>query len=74
VLVKEKQEEHQKRQLLVYYVFKTLDSAKKIYTEMEKVAYTVLMASRKLKHYFLVHKIIIPSSYPLDNIFKNPEA
>jgi hypothetical protein len=25
-------------------------------------------------HYFQAHKIIIPSSFPLDNIFKNPEA
>jgi hypothetical protein len=41
---------------------------------MEKVAYAVVMASRKLKHYFQAHKIIIPSSFSLDNIFKNPEA
>jgi hypothetical protein len=41
---------------------------------MEKVAYAVVMASRKLKHYFQAHKIIIPSSFPLDNIFKNLEA
>lgn len=32
------------------------------------------MASRKLKHYFQAHKIIVPSSYPLNNIFKNPKA
>ena len=41
---------------------------------MEKVAYSIVMASRKLKHYFQAHKIIIPLSYPLNNIFKNPEA
>ena len=41
---------------------------------MEKVAYEVIMASRKLKHYFQAHKIIIPLSFPLDNIFKNLEA
>jgi predicted amino acid racemase len=52
VLVREKQEEHQKKQLPVYYVSKTLDGAKKFYTEMEKVAYAVVMASRKLEHYF----------------------
>ena len=58
----------------MYYVSKTLDGLKKFYTEMEKVAYTVVMASRKLKHYFKAHKIIVPSNFPLDNIFKNPEA
>ena len=41
---------------------------------MEKVAYAVVMASRKLKHYFQAHMITIPSSFSLDNIFKNPEA
>jgi hypothetical protein len=41
---------------------------------MEKVAYTVVMASRKLKHFFQTHKIIVLSNFPLDNIFKNPEA
>jgi hypothetical protein len=74
VPVTEKQEEHIKRQLPVYYVSKTLDSAKKFYTKMEKVAYAVVMASRKLKPYFQAHKIIIPSSFPLDNVFKNLEA
>ena len=52
VLVKQNQEEHQKKQLLVYYVSETLNGAKKFYIEMEKVAYAVVMASRKLKHYF----------------------
>ena len=56
------------------YVSETLDGAKKFYIEMEKVAYIVVMASRKLKHYFQVHKITIPLSFPLDNIFKNPKA
>jgi hypothetical protein len=51
VLVRE-QQEHQKKQLLVYYVSETLDGEKKFYIEMEKVAYAVVMASRKLKHYF----------------------
>jgi hypothetical protein len=49
VLVKENQEAHQKKS---YYVSETLDGAKKFYTEMEKVAYTVVMAARKLKRYF----------------------
>jgi hypothetical protein len=72
MLVREREDEHQKKQVLVYYVSKTLDGAKKVYTEMEKVAYAIVMAARKLKHYFQAHKITIPSSFPLDNIFKNP--
>ena len=74
MLVRKKQEEHQRKQLRVYYVSETLNGAKKFYTEMEKVAYVVVMDSRKLKHFFQEHKITIPSSFLLDNIFKNPEA
>ena len=43
------------------------------YSELEKIAYVVLIASRKLKHYFLAYKIIVPSSYPLQEIFLNKE-
>ena len=36
--------------------------------------YTVLMASRKLRHYFQAYRIIIPSSQPLKDIMRNNEA
>ena len=44
------------------------------YTEIEKIAYAVLISSRKLKHYFQAHEIIVPSSQPLRDIFNNKEA
>jgi hypothetical protein len=34
----------------------------------------VLMASRKLRHYFQVYRIIVPSSQPLKDIMRNIEA
>jgi hypothetical protein len=46
----------------------------KNYTELEKVLYDVLMASRKLQHYFQAYHIIIPSSQPLKDIMRNIEA
>lgn len=48
--------------------------AKLCYTELEKMAYAVVMASRKLKHYFTAHPITIPTSYLLCDIFENREA
>jgi hypothetical protein len=33
-----------------------------------------LISSRKLKHYFQEHEIIVPSSQPLGDIFSNKEA
>jgi hypothetical protein len=47
-LVQEKMEGQLKKQVLVYFVSKVLILSKKNYTELEKVLYVVLMASRKL--------------------------
>ena len=44
------------------------------YTEIEKIAYAVLISSRKLKHYFEAHEITLPSSQPLGDIFSSKEA
>jgi ribonuclease HI len=41
---------------------------------LEKVLYAVLMASRKLRHYFQAYHIIVPSSRPLKDIMRNREA
>jgi hypothetical protein len=58
----------------VYFVSKVLSASKKNYTEIEKVLYVVLMASRKLRHYFQAYHIIVPSSQPLKDIMRNREA
>jgi hypothetical protein len=42
--------------------------------EMEKIAYAMLMASRKLRHYFKAHKIRVPTDRSLNDLFNNPEA
>jgi hypothetical protein len=52
----------------------TLLGAKLTYTEIEKIAYVVLTSSRKLKHYFYAHEIIVPTSQPLGDILRNKEA
>jgi hypothetical protein len=41
---------------------------------LEKVLYAVLMASRKLRHYFQAYHIIVPSSQPFKDIMRNMEA
>jgi hypothetical protein len=43
-------------------------------TELEKIAYAVLMASRKLRYYFEAYKIRIPTDEGLSNMFRNPKA
>ena len=44
------------------------------YTEINKIAYAVLVSLRKLKHYFQAHEITVPSSQPLGDIFRYKEA
>jgi hypothetical protein len=73
-LVQEKQDGQVKKQAPVYFVFEVLSLSKKNYTKLEKVLYAVLMASRKLWHYFQAYHIIVPSSRPLKDIMRNREA
>ena len=73
-LVQEKLDSQIKTQAPVYFVSEVLSLSKKNYTELEKVLYAVLMASRKLRHYFQAYHTIVPSSQPLKNIMRNREA
>jgi hypothetical protein len=59
-LVQEKQDGQIKKQASIYFVSEVLSPSKKKYTELEKVQYVVLMASRKLRHYFQAYHIIVP--------------
>jgi hypothetical protein len=61
-LVQEKLEGQTKKQVPVYFVSEVLSLSKKNYTELEKMLYVVLMASRKLRHYFQDYHIIVPLS------------
>jgi hypothetical protein len=74
VLVHERQDDQVKKQVLVYFVSKVLSPSKINYTELEKVLYVILMASRKLRHYFQSYHIIVPSSQPHKDIIRNREA
>jgi ribonuclease HI len=58
----------------MYFISEVLSPSKKNYIELEKVLYAVLMASRKLCHYFQTYHIIVPSSQPLKDIMRNREA
>jgi hypothetical protein len=73
-LVQEKQDGQVKRQAPVYFVSEVLSLSKQNYTELEKVLYDVLMASRKLRRFFEAYHIIVPSSQPLKDIMRNREA
>jgi hypothetical protein len=58
----------------VYYVSEVLHEAKARYLETHKLLYSVLVASRKLRHYFQAHKVVVMTSFPLRAILYNPNA
>jgi hypothetical protein len=58
----------------VYYISEVLHEAKIRYLEVHKSLYVVLIASRKLRHYFQAHRMSVMSSYPLRVVLHNPNA
>jgi hypothetical protein len=73
-LVQEKEEEGKFKQILVYFASKALSGSKIFYSELEKIAYAVIMAARKLRHYFEGHRIRVITNQPLNDLFANREA
>jgi hypothetical protein len=58
----------------VYYISEVLHEAKARYLETHKLLYAVLVASRKLRHYFQAHRVVVVTSFPLRAILHNSNA
>jgi hypothetical protein len=52
----------------VYFISEVLHKAKTRYLEVHKLLYAILIASRKLRHYFQAHRISVVTSYPLTRL------
>jgi hypothetical protein len=74
VLVQEKKEECKLKQIPVYFASEDLSSSKIFYSELEKIAYAIIMAARKLRHYFEGHRIRVITNQPLSDLFADREA
>jgi hypothetical protein len=49
----------------VYYISKVLSETKVRYPQVQKLLYAVVLARRKLRHYFEAHPVTVVSSFPL---------
>jgi hypothetical protein len=58
----------------VFYISEVLSETKARYPQVQKLLYAVVLARRKLRHYFEVHPVTVVSSFPLGEIIQNPDA
>nr|XP_023903529.1 uncharacterized protein LOC112015361 [Quercus suber] len=66
--------EEDKVQRPVYYTSKALRGAEGRYPLMEKLAFALITASRKLRHYFQAHVINVMTDHPLKKAMNKLEA
>jgi hypothetical protein len=62
------------REMPFHFVSTVLRDARECYTMQQKLLYTLLIASRKLRHYFQGHPIKVVTDRPLETILRNPNV
>jgi ribonuclease HI len=58
----------------VYYIIEVLSETKARYSKVQKLLYVVVLARRKLHHYFEANPVTVVSSFPFREIIRNPDA
>ena len=66
--------EEEKVQKPIYYASRALRGAEERYPPMEKLAFTLVTATRKLKPYFQAHTVVVLIDRPLRRAMSNPNA
>ena len=61
-------------QRLVYFISRAFRGAEERYPRMEKLAFALITAVRKLKPYFQAHTIVVLMDQPLKKAMSSPEA
>jgi hypothetical protein len=58
----------------VYYISEVLSETKAQYPQIPKLLYAVVLARRKLRHYFEAHPVMVVSSFLLGEIIRNQDV
>ena len=58
----------------VYFISTVLRDARERYPDVQKLLLGVLLASRKLRHYFQAHRVTVPTSFGLGSVLRNRNA
>ena len=66
--------EEAKKQLLVYYVSQAFQGTESNYPRIEKIAFALIVALRKLRQYFQANPILIMTNQPIKKSMNRPEA
>nr|XP_023892464.1 uncharacterized protein LOC112004448 [Quercus suber] len=66
--------EEGKKQLPVYYVSQAFQGAESRYPKIEKIAFALIVASRKLRQYFQANPILVMTDQPIKKSMNKPEA
>ena len=66
--------EEKRKQLPVYYVSQAFQGAEAKYPRIKKIAFALIVASRKLQPYFQANPILVMTDQPIRKSMNKPEA